>query len=79
MIENSSLFYTIVGILVIGNLSNIVLLFVFIFKAGRFVQKIETGIKVVDDKSNRAHKRVDKEEKLRMDSMERHESRYHPI
>lgn len=77
--EIPNLFYTVVGILVVGNLANIVSLFVFLFKAGRFIERIEAGLQSAEAKGNRAHKRIDKEIEDRLHSIEKHESRYHPI
>jgi len=52
-------FYVIVGVLIIGNLSVIVTMMTFIFKAGGFVAETKAGIKHSQETANRAHKRID--------------------
>jgi len=52
--------YVTLGILVLGNLSTIVLLLTYLFKAGMFVQETRGGIKDAKDTAVRAHKRIDK-------------------
>lgn len=60
MTEIPQVFYYSIGILVIGNLSVIITLLTFIFKAGYFVAETKDGIKDSKDTGIRAHKRIDK-------------------
>ncbi len=77
--EVLNLVYWLVGLFVVSNFANIIMLMVFIFKAGRFVEKTEAGISGADSKGTRAHKRIDNEVENRLGMMEKHENRYHPI
>lgn len=77
--ETMNFLYWLVGLFVVSNFGNIIMLSIFIFKAGRFVEKIEKGLEVADGKGNRAHKRIDKETEDRITMMDKHENRYHPI
>lgn len=52
-------FYVIIGILVIGNISVLITVITFIFKAGFFVSETKMGIENVKEISVRAHKRID--------------------
>lgn len=77
--EMMNLVYWLVGLFVVSNFGNIIMLTIFIFKAGRFVEKTESGISGADSKGTRAHKRIDNEIEGRIEMMEKHENRYHPI
>lgn len=52
-------FYIAIGILVLANLSVVLTVLTFIFKAGKFVATTEAGIVSAQETANRAHKRID--------------------
>ena len=64
MMEIPSIFYYIIGFLMVSNFSVIIAFVTFIFKAGKFVANTENGIVDAKDAAVRAHKRLDKHEEL---------------
>lgn len=52
--------YYVLGILVLGNVSTIVLLLKMLFQAGMFVKETQLGIADAKSTAVRAHKRIDK-------------------
>lgn len=52
--------YYVLGILVLGNISTIVLLLKMLFQAGMFVKETQMGIADAKSTAVRAHKRIDK-------------------
>lgn len=55
-----SVVYYVLGILVLGNVSTIVLLLKMLFQAGMFVKETQLGIADAKSTAVRAHKRIDK-------------------
>lgn len=53
-------FYVVVGVLVVANLSVLISVITFIFKAGMFVSTTKAGIEDAKSTAVRAHKRIDK-------------------
>lgn len=66
MTEIPTVFYTMVGVLIVANIGAIGSLIVFIFKCGKFVQATENGIEKAQATAVRAHK-----------GLEKHEERFH--
>jgi hypothetical protein len=59
MTELPASFYSIIGILVVGQLSTLITLLVFVFKAGRYTASTEYANKDAKDTAVRAHLRID--------------------
>jgi hypothetical protein len=55
-----TIFYVVVGVMILGNLSLILTLLTIIFKAGRFVTATEMGVANATNLAKLAHKRIDK-------------------